>query len=152
MGIKNFGEALKFAMKLEDECSIFYGEAYKCAENKKLRNWFHEILDQNEKRKKILETIFNDNIFSDMDTGILAPIDTMDETNYRTQINSILSSDIVSICKSLKAMESNSEHFYNNLFERLSFGPRSTKRRIERLLKQNMERRIKIEYILIEIG
>ena len=140
MEIKNFGDALKFAIKLENQALEKYRQGQDLMAESKLSNWFYEFQSQIKKRIKMLETLYNDNVYSDMDTGVLAPIDSMDETIYLTKTDTLDVSDFKSVCQSFISMEKRNSEFFNDLLKRASFGPRANRRRLEQLYKENLKR------------
>lgn len=140
MGIKNFGQALEFAIRFENAGVDAYDQAAEIEPNETIKNLFIEFSTANKNRRKLLRTIYNENVNSDMDTGILAPVETMDEKNYSLQVNGPTQS-----IQNMEALEQSMELFYKDLLKRLHDSPRSIIRRIKKLSEENATRRLKLK-------
>lgn len=148
MNIKNLGQALQMSFKLEDAGIELYTKAAQETQNKTVKNLFEEFCVANQQRRKIVEAIYNENVNSDMDTGILAPIEPMDEEKY---LPNPISDDIrgAEAVLSMAAMERSVERFYMDLMQRLPSGPRSIPRRIKKLADENSMRESHLRKMLV---
>jgi len=133
MEITNFGQALQLALKLEDAAIEGYDQAAQNAHDDALRNLFAEFYESSQKRRKTILAIYNENVDSDMDSGILAPIKPMDGTEYLDK------------AATLEDLEKNAEAFYNDFLKRLDASPRSVVRRIRKMSEENATRQVKLK-------
>lgn len=144
MEIKNFGQALQLALKLEDAGLAGYDHAAQNADDETLKNLFAGFFTASKKRRKIIEAIYKENVNSDMDSGILAPIKPMSEAQYLTRFMTEESLNTHTVHE-MEELETKTETFYKDFFERLDSSPRSLTKRIKKLSEENASRRIKLK-------
>ena len=135
MSINTFGEALKFGMKLETALETGYEEAAEAAVDSSRKELFEDFAAAGPKYRKVLESIYSENTHSDMDSGVLAPIKSMQETDYSAQENKGSSQG-----SEPEALEAAAVHFYKDFLEHMPSVPRSVRRRIQNLHSEHADR------------
>ena len=136
MEIETLGQALHLAQKLEAAGIECYSQADEMAKSEALKNLFKEFCAANQRRRQIIEAIYNENVNSDMDTGILAPIEPMNGANY---LHNSVPGDVqdAETISAMVCLEECSEAFYLDLLQRLPSSPRSIPRRVKKLAEEN---------------
>lgn len=135
MSINTFGEALKFALKLETDLEASYEAAAGAALDSNRKTLFQDFAAAGPKNRKVLESIYSENTHSDMDSGVLAPIKSMQETDYSAQENKGSSQ-----ASEPEALETAAVHFYKDFLEHMPSVPRSVRRRIQKLHSEHADR------------
>ncbi len=139
MSINTFGEALKFALKLEADLEASYVEADEAAVDSSQKSIFQDFAAAGPKHRKVLEAIYSENTHSDMDSGVLAPIKSMQEADYSAQ------SDADSFDDSrLETLEARAVRFYKDFLKHMPSVPRSVRTRIQGLHSEHADRQARL--------
>ncbi len=135
MQITTVGAALEFAGELEEKAQTFYAQEVNSAYTGKMKEAFADLAEGNGRRQNTLRRLYDDNVYSDMDTGVLAPITSMDRENYTlTEPEQEMETEIEILERAL-GYEITLQNFYGDLTVRLQSGPRTITRRIDTLAK-----------------
>ena len=133
MEITNFGQALQLALKVEDAAIEAYDQAAQNANDEALKSLFAEFYESNQKRRKTIQAMYDENVDSDMYSGILAPIKPMDGSKYLAE------------SATPEDLEQMAEVFYKDFLTRLDASPRSVVRRIRKMSEENAMRQVKLK-------
>jgi len=147
MELNTFGAALKFAMDLETRAIETFEKAYQNTEDPGSRKVLLALVDENRVRKAALERLYNDSVFSDMDTGIFEPIRRLEATEYLITSGTDRSSDYFDLLSGAKDIEKKSSKFYIDLGNEIRSRLRGAARTLEKMAKENTERSVRIEAI-----
>jgi hypothetical protein len=82
MELNTFGDGLQFGMELESELFSILENMVNADFPSEQHDRFLSFSIACKKRKVYLETLFKDNICSDMDTGVFQPIGSLDSSLY----------------------------------------------------------------------
>jgi len=121
MVLGTFGAALKFGMDLERQVNKISIEAAQQMKDDQIRAAFQNLAIVSGKHYKILQVLYAENSFSDMDAGIFEPITTLNEIDYFFPIETkqgMGSRDLVTIALHL---EENIARFYDDLVIQFRF-------------------------------
>ena len=135
MSINTFGEALKFGLKLETALEAAYEQAAEAAVDSSQKDLFQDFATAGPKHRKVLEAIYSENTHSDMDSGVLAPIKSMQEADYLAQSDADSFDD-----SGLEALEACAVRFYKDFLEHMPSVPRSVRKRIQKLHSEHADR------------
>jgi hypothetical protein len=133
MALTNVGMALEFAGKLEKQLEAVYHQVTDSADDDQMKERVLPLIKATNKRKIGLKRLYDDNVYSDMDTGVLAPIASMQEEDYAISAPLPPAISYKSSLESMSVCEKTLEHFYRDLSGRLRSGPRPILRRIEKM-------------------
>ncbi|MFH1242790.1 MAG: hypothetical protein V1689_10580 [Pseudomonadota bacterium] len=147
MELNTFGTALKFAMDLETRGQETFEKAHQIAQDPETKKVFLAFSDANRKRKAALERLYNDSVYSDMDTGIFEPIRRMKTTDYLSPSKIDESSNFFSVLSGARDMEEKSNNFYLALANEVKSRLRRAASHLEKMAEENAERALKIEAI-----
>ena len=145
MELTTFGAAIKYAIRLETQAMNIYNDAAQAAKNKEYKSILFDLSASNKKRKAMLENLYNENVYSDQDTGIFEPIPGLEGDSYLTQSqqsNKVEFSKIISLGME---MEEKSKSFYLDLAAQLKSRRRGLAKKLEKTAQVNLERRLKLK-------
>ena len=145
MELTTFGAAIKYAIGLETQAMNIYNGAAQAEKNKEYKSILFDLSASNKKRKAMLENLYNENIYSDQDTGIFEPIPGLEGDSYLTQSqqsNNVEFSGIISLGME---MEEKSKSFYLDLAAQLKFRRRGLTKKLDKIAQENLERRLKLK-------
>ncbi|MBL7213420.1 MAG: hypothetical protein ISS61_13670 [Desulfobacteraceae bacterium] len=148
MELNTFGAALKFVMDLETRAIETFEKAYQFTEDPESRKVLLALIDENRVRKAALERLYNDSVFSDMDTGIFEPIRRLEATDYLITSETGRRSGFFELLSGAKDIEEKSSKFYIDLGNEIRSRLRGAARTLEKMAKKNAERSVRIESIL----
>jgi hypothetical protein len=133
MALTTVGMALEFAGKLEDKLEAVYHQLTDSTNDDQMKENILSLIKATNKRKVGLKRLYDDNVYSDMDTGVLAPIASMQEEDYAKSAPLSSSTDDKYLLECMAMCKNTLERFYRDLSGRLSSGPRPILRRIEKM-------------------
>lgn len=134
------GAALKFAIQLEERVKASHERAAGQTNQPAHKEAFTKLASANLKRMDVLKRIYNDHVYSDMDTGVLAPISSMDGANYLTPGQASEAAGNTHLIQVGLIREESLNQFYLDLKKRLQSGPRTITRKIEKIVAENTKR------------
>jgi len=147
MELNTFGAALKFAMDLETRAVEAFEKAYQITEDPESRKVLLALVEENRVRKAALERLYNDSIYSDMDTGIFEPIRRLKATEYLITSGTEKSSNFLDLLSGARDIEEKCSKFYIDLGHEIKSRLRGAARTFEKMAKENAERSVRIESI-----
>lgn len=147
MELNTFGAALKFAMDLETRAVEGFEKAYQITEDPESRKVLLALVEENRVRKAALERLYNDSIYSDMDTGIFEPLRRLKATEYLITSGTEKSSNFLDLLSGVKDIEEKCSKFYIDLGHEIKSRLRGAVRTFEKMAKENAERSVRIESI-----
>ncbi len=136
MAITTVGMALEFAGKLEDQLEAVCHQSLDSAGDDQTPKPMLSLIKAIHKRKAGLKRLYDDNVYSDMDTGVLAPITSMREEDYTPATSLPPTTNDENQRQSVTAAEKTIQRFYKDLADRLRSGPRPILKRIEKMAKE----------------
>ena len=148
MELTTVGALLKFGMEMERRALEVYQEASENSGYGDGKEAFAHFADENTKCKALLENVYRDNTFSDMDVGVLEPISGLNVAEYSTEVELVPATNYADFLKLALDLESEAERFYRASFDQMQSQRRSMGRRLEKLAKGKAERRHKLESLL----
>jgi hypothetical protein len=148
MEITTVGAGLVFAGELEQKIQSSYTRMLEQVRDDEVKKVFSDLAAANSKRQIVLKRVYDDNVYSDMDTGVLAPIASMDRVAYSPSISDTEPATDQEIVAEARVYEKKLKLFYNDLTTRLQSGPRPITRRIDKLAKEIDERLGMLEALL----
>lgn len=89
--------------------------------------------NENTKRIKIIETLYKDNVYSDMEAGVLVPIEQIDASVYDQAIGNISGLDADKMLQLICEMELKKYNLYIKLIDRLKSEPQSITKRLTKM-------------------
>ncbi len=119
MKLTNFGAALKFATDSEAHFIEVYEEAGHKLVDPDVKGVLFSFAELHKKRKAMLERLYKENMYSDMDTGIFEPIAGLNDTDYATQVKASYEGGRADILKWATEIEDVIERFYRDLAAQL---------------------------------
>lgn len=146
MELKTLGDSLTFGMNLEMQASEVYMNAARDAENLEMKETLLGFAAVNKKRKVILEKIYNENIYSDMDTGIFEPITGLTAVDYLTEIRPASEINSLTILILAIELEEKENKFYIDLASQIK-SRRGISRIFEKMAQENCDRKLKLRSI-----
>ncbi len=145
MELTTLGAALKFAMELEKTAMEVFGGAAEAEPGQEAKKLFTELSASSAGRKATMEKLYNENIYSDMDTGIFEPIQPMSGESYALRPGSSADGQSSSFILESMEMEKRSAAFYSDLASRYKPRRRSMARQLEKMAEDNARRGQKLE-------
>ena len=140
MQITTVGAALEFAGALEQAAQASHVKAAGRARAGNLKEALTTHAEANVRRQSALKRLYDDHVYSDMDTGILAPITSMSNEDYITLLSETAPATDREILELALGYERTLHKFYGDLTPRLQSGPRPIMRRIDKLAREVGER------------
>ena len=140
MQIPTVGAALEFARELEEKAKICHAQAAARTRGGDLQATLTTLAEANGRRQEVLKRLYDDNVYSDMDTGVLAPITTMVTAAYSPSLGQTEPATDREILERAMGHEKTLQKFYGDLTGRLQSGPRPIMRRIDKLAREVGER------------
>jgi hypothetical protein len=140
MQITTLGAALEFAGELEQAAQTFHTQAAGSAQADDLQAVLTALSESNGRRQMALRRLYDDNVYSDMDTGILAPITSMIKADYTPPLAETAPATDREIIERALGYERTLYRFYGDLTPRLQSGPRPIMRRIDKLAREVLPR------------
>jgi rubrerythrin len=137
MDLFTVGAALKFAVQLETAGRDSYTAVAARTHASDRQALFADLAAGNAKRIQALRRLYDDHVYSDMDTGVLAPIASLDSQAYRAPDAPDPAADPL---EAGQARETLAERFYADVVQRMDSGPRSLTRGIQKLAADNRAR------------
>jgi len=147
MELNTFGAALKFAMDLETRAIGAFKKAYQHTEDPESRKALLALVDENRVRKAALERLYNDSVYSDMDTGIFEPLRGLKAAEYLVGSSTDTGSGWDDLLSRLKDIEEKCSKFYIDLGNEIKSRLRGVARTLEKMANENAERSVRIESI-----
>ena len=144
MELNTFGAALKFAMDLENHAIRVYSEVAQYIEHDKTKDTFLALAATNEKRKAMLERLYNENVFSDMDTGVFEPIAGLKEIDYFFDAKSTNEMKYPGILTVVMLLEEKTKRFYLDLAAQIKFRRGAVSNFFGKLAQENQDRILKL--------
>lgn len=145
MRITTIGGALDLARDMEETVEAAHSQGADLAEGSELKEALSSLARENAQRQKVLTRLYNDHVYSDMDTGVLAPIRSMEKTAYLLPTRGLASGDDAKILELALGREAELLRLYNDLNDRLRSGPRPIKRKIDLLAREISARITRLE-------
>ena len=141
MNITTVGSAIYFAKELEcyqmqlyrDAAILFPGNDQKMA--------CFNMEKECEKRITLLSNVYEDYTFSDMDAGILSPIEVIDGSEYEIPEKAVLTDDMEMALKEVRDSFELGDRFYAVFLKRLELGERSLSKRLKKIMERRTESR-----------
>jgi rubrerythrin len=146
MELKTLGDGLTFGMNLEMQASEVYANAARDAKNVEMKETLLGFAAVNKKRKVILEKIYNENIYSDMDTGIFEPITGLKAVDYLIEIKPASEINSLTILILAIELEEKENKFYIDLASQIK-SRRGIARIFEKMAQENYDRKLKLRSI-----
>ena len=137
MDLFTVGAALKFAVELETVARDAYRAAADEAQEPGRRTLLAELAAGNATRIQTLRRLYDDHVYSDMDTGVLAPIASLDSQAYQDADAADPAADTLAAGQAREAL---AERFYADVVQRMDSGPRSLTRGMQKLAADNRTR------------
>ena len=138
MEITTFGEALRLGTALESSSAKFYEEALQVVP-KTFKDIFSTLLNSKNKRQELLIRLYDDNVYSDQDTGVFEPISAMKSCDYLIHIESKENITIDDILVLSEKLESKISRFYFDLASRLKSRQSRLSKKFERIGRETLE-------------
>ncbi|MFH1236750.1 MAG: hypothetical protein V1685_07550 [Parcubacteria group bacterium] len=114
MELTTFGDGLQFGMELESALLRVFEQMAKGALPSGQRELMQSFAQACKKRKTYLETLFKNNICSDMDTGVFQPIGCLDSSRYTVDWNDIQVAAVPGMLENMMIAEEKTGLFYND--------------------------------------
>ena len=149
MELTTFGVALKYAINIETQAIEFYEDIAKYAEP---NDNFMAFAAANKKRKAMLERLYNDNVYSDMDTGIFEPLAGLNGTEYFSDIKPAPETNYPDVLKMAIDVEEKTKRFYLDLAAQLSSRRSGVAKNFEKMVQENHDRKHKLESLLDKVS
>jgi hypothetical protein len=150
MKLTNFGAALKFAMDSETHVIEVYKEASQELIDPEEKGLLLSFAAANKKRKAMLERLYNDNMYSDMDTGIFEPIAGLNDSDYPTRTKPSLEGGLADILKWAIEIEDAIERFYRDLAAQLKSRRSGLGRDFLKAAQEIADGKLKLESFLVD--
>jgi len=148
MKLTNFGAALKFATDSETRVIEVYEEASHKLSDSAAKDILSSFAAANKKRKAMLERLYKDNMYSDMDTGIFEPIAGLDDSDYATPTKPSYEGGLPDILKWAIEMEDAIERFYTDLAAQLKSRRSGLTRDFVKAAREVSEAKVKLKSLL----
>jgi len=148
MKLTNFGAALKFATDRETHVIEVYEEASRTLSDPEVKGLLLSFAAGSKKRKAMLERLYKENVYSDMDTGIFEPIAGLNDSDYTIQNKPSHEGSLPEILKSAILIEDAIERFYLNLAAQLKSRRSGLARELVKAAQENSEGRLKLKSLL----
>lgn len=145
MELTTFGAAIKFAIDLETQVMNVYEDAAGAAKRAETRDTFVAFSVANKKRKAMLERLYNENVYSDQDTGIFEPIPGLKGTDYLINTESTSELNYSDILVLAMEMEEKSNSFCLDMVAQLKSRRRGVSRIFEKMAQENYDRRLNLK-------
>jgi rubrerythrin len=145
MELAYLGAALQFGINLETQAGQLYQYLSQSAQDEEQKRIIDQLLKSNEKRKRKLERVYTDNIYSDQDTGIFEPISSIEGDDYLVNIS--IEEDYIGLLVHIVELEEKCERFYYRLVEVLQHRRQSLSRDFEQMAQENHDRFLVIKSI-----
>ncbi|MEW6114055.1 MAG: hypothetical protein AB1664_18120 [Thermodesulfobacteriota bacterium] len=148
MKLTNFGAALKFATDAEVYAIEVYEEASHKVVDPEARDLLLSFAAANRKRKAMLERLYKENMYSDMDTGIFEPIAGLNDTDYAIQTKPSYEGGLPDILESAAKFEDAIERFYSDLAAQLKSRRAALARELVKAAQENSDGKLKLKSLL----
>lgn len=135
MAITTVGAALEFAGNLENAVEKAHLESADQAADSRLKAQLEKLAAAGNKRRTALKRLYDEHVYSDMDTGVLAPIASLKTQDYALPVAPSKAADRELIQRAINHLRILGR-FYGDLSAALQSGPRVIKRRIDKLAGQ----------------
>ena len=145
MELMTFGAALKFAIALESQAIEVYENAGQSARDTGPKEMFQTFSAISRKRKTMLENLYNENVYSDQDTGIFEPIPSLNGAVYLTQTELDEQISFFQISDLVIQMEERIKRFYLDLAVRVRSQRRGLSKMFEKMAQENNDHRSRME-------
>ena len=140
-----FGAAIKFAIALESQAIEVYENAGQSARDTGSKEMFQTFSAISRKRKTMLENLYNENVYSDQDTGIFEPIPSLNGAAYLTEAELEEQTSFSQISSLVIQMEERIKRFYLDLSFRVHSQKRGLSKIFEKMARENDDHRSKME-------
>jgi hypothetical protein len=150
MSLNNLGAALKFGMDLEEGSIELYQKISRLGSRLE-EDVVDNFLRAHRARRKMLERLYNDNLYSDMDTGIFEPICSLREADYIKPADSNGRMDDPEMISTAAELEERCSKFYNDLAKEIESRLRAVARTLKNMAKENLDRRDKLHSLLDQV-
>jgi len=145
MKLTQFGTALKFAMGQEARAMEIYEEAGCGAAGAPARELFASVASSAKRRKSLLERLYRENTYSDMDTGIFEPLAGLNDTDYVIARKSAGEDGASDILKSAIELQDTIERFYLDLAEQLKSRRSGLSRELVKAVRESSEDKLRLK-------
>ncbi len=145
MELTTLGTALKFAMELESTAMEVFDAAAEAESSLDRKSLFADLSASSADRKAKVEKLYNENIYSDMDTGIFEPLQPMSGGAYAVRPESSVTTPAF-IIESIE-MERKSGQFYSDLAAQFKTRRRSIAKGLEKMAADNGNRKKRLEML-----
>jgi len=146
MEMTNLGAALKFTMELETQAMKIYDNLVQLTKDTELEGTFLAFSGSCKKRKSMMENLYNENVYSDQDSGIFEPLPGMNGADYLTTTDPTNElKNYPAILKLAIEMEEKSNRFYLDLAAQLKSRRRGVARNFEKMAQENYDRNLKLQ-------
>lgn len=140
MDLTTFGALLKFAMELEGQALKAYEEAAARERDAQAREALMALARANQKSRAQLERIYNESIYSDMDTGVQEPVAGLRSADYL-----LPEASTSGFLRLATDREEKARRFYLDAANQVKSRRSGVARGFERLAQEKAERKTKLE-------
>ena len=145
MKLMNLGNALKFATDKEAHLIGIYEEAAGKLIDTEAKEVLLSVAAVSKKRSAVLERLYKENMYSDMDTGIFEPLAGLNDTDYMIEDKPSHEGDFSSILQLAIETEETIERFYRDLAAQLKSRRSGVARELERAARENSDKKLKLK-------
>jgi len=147
MDIKFLGDAIKFGMELETMAACVLEDMSRDAATVEVKKALMTVLDMTKKRKEYLQKLYNDNIYSDMDTGVFEPIGLIDSALYLPQDELSKEERYPNMILKALEIEEKTRDFYLTLATSLKSRRKEVSRIFGKMAQENSDLQLKLKSI-----
>jgi len=148
MELTTAGALMKFAMRLENQALEFYEETAGGTSSQDGKQAFSDLAGANRKSAALLERLYKDNTFSDMDVGVNEPVAGLDPGSYSTEVNLGSTSHYTELLELALELEKKAGKFYLDCIGQINSQSRSVLKRLDKLAKEKAERQSRLNSLL----
>ncbi|MFC2048170.1 hypothetical protein ACFLSK_01920 [Chloroflexota bacterium] len=149
MDIPTFGALLRFAMELEKQYLTAYEEASRETDDTRIKEMFLNLAQANNKSQSLVERLYNESIFSDMDIGVQEPISGLRRSDYLAESKPFVGTGRVDFLKMAIKREERAQQFYLDAALQVKARRPAVARSLEKLAKEKTERKAKLESLML---
>jgi rubrerythrin len=139
-------------MDMETRATEIYGKATCNLRNSEVKGIILSFAAVSKKRKAMLERLYKENMYSDMDTGIFEPIAGLDSTDYTLESKPGGEVDVSDIPRLAINTEDKIVRFYHDLAAQLKSRRSGIAKGLLRAVEENSGGRIKLDLFKTKIN
>ena len=144
MDIVTFGALLRFANEMEERHRKSYQDASEKIGDRETKELLSVLASEKTKNLVVLQKLYNDSIWSDMDVGVQEPIQGLESSDYLNENFSGFNSK-VTFLKTAIAWEEQAHRFYLDSSSQIKARRPAVARKLEKLAKDSLERKSQLE-------